>query len=410
MGQRSRTIDINKGIVWLLAVLGILSLIILILLIVSSLIRRSWDDPEALKYFSSDFLVKAAQYNRFNLIASAATRTLTWIFMAACAWLGYRYFSGGRSTKIYIAAGYIALFYIIINIIILPLSYYSGYVMEHSYGLSNQTEAMWFSDLAKEKGIEVLFSVTAFTGIYALLKYIPKYWWLIAASVTAIFLILQAYLYPVVIDPLFYNFKSLEDEGLREQVLEVTDKAGIEVYDILVADASRRTVKANAYFTGFFNTRRIVLYDNLLNNFSEDEILNVVAHEAGHWRYSHLVKYILIRIAASFIGFFALDFFLVRWGLRGSFSAIFLIILIMSFMAFLTAPVLNAVSRHFERQADSFALHMTGEYDAHISLLADLAESNLLNVDPGPVITAVLYSHPTVMERIRAVEAVREPE
>jgi STE24 endopeptidase len=263
---------------------------------------------------------------------------------------------------------------------------------------------LWFSDFAKGKAIDMLISVTAFTGLYILMVYVPKYWWLIAASVMAIFIVIGIYLYPVLIEPLYFKFSPLQDKELQEEILEVTVKAGIEVNEILVVDASRRTVKANAYFTGFGNTRRIVLYDNLLNNFTREETLNVVAHEAAHWRYAHIVKTIAIGISAGFLGMYILSLIISRTGLRGDFRSIFIIILLISFISFLTAPAQNAVSRYFERQSDQLTLEITEGYDDQIKLLKGLAEANLSNVSPHPVIRELLYSHPPILERIQAAE------
>lgn len=404
MGLRLKYFESGQGLAWLLIITGALSIIVLIILLASSLIYRPPADTAALKYFDPGFLARAARYNRISMMISVSVRITTWLFMAAAVWAVWRYFSGAGHVRLYIAAGYIALFYILLNIIILPLSFYRGYVIEHQFGLSNQSPGMWFSDFAKEKAIDIVISAAAFTGLYALMTYASRNWWLIAASVMAAFIIIGVYLFPVLIDPLFYNFKKLEDQELRQDLIEVTGRAGIEVSDILVADASRKTVKANAYFTGFGNTRRIVLYDNLLNDFTREESINVVAHEAAHWRYLHIIKSIAIGISAGFLGLFFLSVILRRAGLTGELRSIFIIILLISFITFLSAPAQNILSRYFERQADRLALEITGGYEAQIGLMKGLAEANLANVDPHPLIRAVLYSHPPIIERIQAAE------
>jgi STE24 endopeptidase len=404
MGQRFRFFELNQGFMWLLIILGALSLAMLFILLISSITYRPPGDPATLKYFDTGFLATAAQYNQISMVISISIKVLTWLFMAAAVLVFWRFFSGSGNVRIYTAAGYIALFYIILNLVILPLSFYRGYIVEHQFGLSNQSVGLWFADFGKEKAIDMLISVAAFTGLYALMVYIPKYWWLIAASVMALFVVIGVYLYPVLIEPLYFKFKPLQDQELREEILEVTDKAGIEVNDILVVDASRRTVKANAYFTGFGNTRRIVFYDNLLNNFTREETLNVIAHEAAHWRYAHIVKSIAIGISAGFLGLYILSVIIDRTGLRGDFRSIFIIMLLISFITFLTAPAQNALSRHFERQSDQLTLEITEGYDAQVKLLKGLAEANLSNVNPHPVIRALLYSHPPILERIKTAE------
>lgn len=408
MNQRIRIFEENPGLFWILAILGVLSLIVLVILLVASLTYKPPNNPDILRYFNEDFLLKAAQYNRINMILSVTSRMLVWLFMAASVWVFWKYFSGSGYVKVYIAAGYIVLFYIILNIIILPLSFYRGYAIEHQFGLSNQTPGMWFLDLFKERGIELLISTAAFTGIYALMVHIPKYWWLIAGSVIAVFIIIGTYLYPVLIDPLFFKFKTLDDPVLKEEILDVTDRAGIEVKDVLVADASRRTVRANAYFTGFGNTRRIVLYDNLLNNFSREEVINVVAHESAHWKFAHIPKSIGIVAVSSFLGLFVLNIILSRTGSRGDFRSVFVIILLVSFITFLSVPVQNVLSRYFERRSDELVLEITGGHDTQIRLMKGLAEANLSNVEPHPVIRVLVYSHPPIMERIRYAEMQKD--
>lgn len=404
MGQRLKLLELNQGFMWLLIILGILSLIMLFVILISSLVYRPPGDPVTLKYFDTGFLARAAHYNQISIVVSISIKILTWLFMAAAVLAVWRFFSGSGNARIYIAAGYIALFYIILSLVILPLSFYRGYIIEHQFGLSNQSVGLWFSDFAKEKAIDMLISVAAFTGLYALMVYVPKYWWIIAASVMAVFIVIGVYLYPVLIEPLYFKFDPLQDKELREEILEVTGKAGIEVNEILVVDASRRTVKANAYFTGFGNTRRIVLYDNLLNNFTREETLNVVAHEAAHWRYAHIAKTIAMSISAGFLGLYILSLIISRFGLKGDFRSIFIIILLISFISFLTAPAQNAVSRYFERQSDQLTFEITEGYDAQVKLLKGLAEANLSNVDPHPVIRALLYSHPPILERILTAE------
>ncbi|MES0341653.1 MAG: M48 family metalloprotease, partial [Candidatus Humimicrobiaceae bacterium] len=155
---------------------------------------------------------------------------------------------------------------------------------------------------------------------------------------------------------------------------------------------------------GIGNTRRIVLYDNLIDNFSSKEILNVVAHEAGHWKYSHVLKSIGMSIIGGFLGFFLLGLIFSRTGLKGDIRAVFILILITALVSFLILPFQNMVSRYFEKQTDEIALEITKGYDTQIILMTRLAESNLSNVDPHPVIKYILYSHPPIMERIRYAE------
>jgi STE24 endopeptidase len=404
MNSRFKILDSNPGIFWLIIVLSGLALTVALTILIVNLAVKPSYGPETLKYFSSDFLSKASAYVRTSITLSIISRVLTWAVMGIVLFIIWKYFSTGARMNVLIAAGYITLFYIVLSIILLPLSFYRGYTVEHQFGQSVQTVGMWFSDYGKSKAIDMVISIGGMTGIYALLVYMPKYWWLIAASVMAVFIIIAVYLYPVLIDPLFYKFKKLDDDKLQEEILGITEKAGIEVKDILVVDASRRTVKANAYFTGVGNTRRIVLYDNLIDNFSSEEILNVIAHEAGHWKYSHVLKSVGMSVIGGFIGFFLLGLIFSRTGLKGDIRAVFVLILITALVTFLMLPFQNMISRYFEKQTDEIALEITKGYDTQIALMTRLAESNLSNVEPHPVIKYTLYSHPPIMERIRYAE------
>jgi len=355
------------------------------------------------QYFDDDLLLKASNYNRVSLNISIASRFLSWSIMSGIIIVFFKYFKSTR-INILLAFSFIVLFYLLIQLILLPLAYYRGYIIEHRFGLSNQTLAMWFSDYLKENGISILISSLGMTGIYALMVYIPKYWWIISSAVLAIFIVVITYLYPILIDPLFYKFEKLKDTNFQEQIINIAGKAGIEVKEVLVADASRKTNKANAYFTGIGGSKRIVVFDNLINNFSRKETLNVIAHEIGHWYKWHIFKSIIIGIISGTAGLFLINAVFTYSNMVGDFKSILVIILLISIISFLSLPLQNAVSRTFERQADNFTMQATENPDAQIQLMLKLAESNLSNVSPHWYIKYFLYSHPPIMERIEAAK------
>ncbi|MBA7470945.1 Protease HtpX [subsurface metagenome] len=355
------------------------------------------------QYFDDDLLLKASNYNRVSLNISIASRFLSWSIMSGIIIVFFKYFKSTR-INILLAFSFIVLFYLLIQLILLPLAYYRGYIIEHRFGLSNQTLAMWFSDYLKENGISILIFSLGMTGIYALMVYIPKYWWIISSAVLAIFIVVITYLYPILIDPLFYKFEKLKDTNFQEQIINIAGKAGIEVKEVLVADASRKTNKANAYFTGIGGSKRIVVFDNLINNFSRKETLNVIAHEIGHWYNWHIFKSIIIGIISGTAGLFLINAVFTYSNMVGDFKSILVIILLISIISFLSLPLQNAVSRTFERQADNFTMQATENPDAQIQLMLKLAESNLSNVSPHWYIKYFLYSHPPIMERIEAAK------
>ena len=380
-----------------LAILSLASI-----LLVNLLYKPDYGD-NVRQYFDDDLLLKASNYNRVSLNISIASRFLSWFIMSGIIIIFFKYFKS-TPINILLAFSYIVLFYLLIQLILLPLAYFRGYIIEHRFGLSNQTIAMWFSDYLKENGISILISSLGITGIYTLMVYIPKYWWIISSAVLAIFVVAATYLYPILIDPLFYKFEKLKDTNFQEQIINITGKASIEVKEVLVADASRKTNKANAYFTGIGGSKRIVVFDNIINNFSRKEALNVIAHEIGHWHYWHIVKSIIIGIISGTAGLFLINAVFTYSNMVGDFKSILVIILLISIISFLSLPLQNAVSRTFERQADNFTMQATENPDAQIQLMLKLAESNLSNVSPHWYIKYFLYSHPPIMERIEAAK------
>ncbi|MBC8390661.1 MAG: M48 family metallopeptidase [Actinobacteria bacterium] len=380
-----------------LAILSLASI-----LLVNLLYKPDYGD-NVRQYFDDDLLLKASNYNRVSLNISIASRFLSWFIMSGIIIIFFKYFKS-TPINILLAFSYIVLFYLLIQLILLPLAYFRGYIIEHRFGLSNQTIAMWFSDYLKENGISILISSLGITGIYTLMVYIPKYWWIISSAVLAIFVVAATYLYPILIDPLFYKFEKLKDTNFQEQIINITGKASIEVKEVLVADASRKTNKANAYFTGIGGSKRIVVFDNIINNFSRKEALNVIAHEIGHWHYWHIVKSIIIGIISGTAGLFLINAVFTYSSMVGDFKSILVIILLISIISFLSLPLQNAVSRTFERQADNFTMQATENPDAQIQLMLKLAESNLSNVSPHWYIKYFLYSHPPIMERVEAAK------
>ena len=263
---------------------------------------------------------------------------------------------------------------------------------------------MWFADFAKSWAISFFINSAALTGIYALIVFLPKYWWVVSIVVMIIFIIIGAYLYPLIIDPIFYKFSTLEEGRLRDQIIEVSGKAGIEVKEVLVADASRRTNKANAYFSGIGNTRRVVLFDTLINNFTEKEVLTVVAHEIGHWYHKHIIKSIIASALAGILVILLLNLVFRKAVLFGDFRAIAITILFITILSFIALPVQNSISRYFEKQTDETALKLTGDSDTQISLMVKLGTTNLSNIKPHPFIKMFLYGHPSILERIKLAE------
>lgn len=405
--MRLRFLNFSPGVSIFLIVVFTLSVSILASIAIAAALSRPALSGEVLKYFDKDFILRAFDYNRTSLFVSIASRVIQWAYFALIVFLVWKFFSN-TATKSLVVAGYIALFFVLMYILLLPLSYYRGFVMEHAWGLSTQSLSSWFIDHLKSVLINIAINTVVLTLLHILFKYTPRYWYIIAFALFVVFLVVMIIVYPLIIDPLFYDFKPLEDRSLKKRIEEVTEKAGIEVDTILVADASRRTRRANAYFTGLGFSKRIVLYDNLLERFSEDEVTNVVAHEAAHWQRLHIFKSLLIGVASGALLIFVLRLIVNGYGGGNSLLLILVIFIFFNLVMFLAQPLENALSRRFEKEADMLTVKFTDDPDTQVMLFKNLALSNLSNVKPNEYIKYMLYSHPPILERIKKASSLKD--
>lgn len=379
--------------------LGAAAFILLAGVLMGTFLKPSYGH-EALRYFDQDFLGQAAAYQRTTVLVFAARQVLIWGALLVLAAIIRMYYPARSQLPLLPTAGYLALIIFALSLLTFPLDYYRGFILEHRFGLSVQSFSAWMTDYVKGFSLSFALTVLALLGLYLLMVRCPGRWWPLAGVFVIFFLILSVYLYPLLIDPLFYRFKTLENEELRASILKMADEAGIEVEEVLIADASRKTTRVNAYFTGMGQTKRIVIFDNLLNEFSNEETLAVIAHEMGHWKHSHILKGIALGAAGMFLGFFLLQKLLNGAESMASIRTLILAMLFFSLFSFVSLPIQNALSRSFERQADVEAIHLTGDPDTVVTLEQKLARANLAEVNPHPFVKFVLYTHPPVLERI----------
>jgi STE24 endopeptidase len=309
-------------------------------------------------------------------------------------------------------AVYVALLVLLFELVMLPLGYYAGFLREHAYGLSTQTAAGWFLDRAKAALLTLALAVPMGVVLSLLWRRYPGRWVLPAWGLGGAAIIVLVALAPVVIDPLFNTIRPLQRPDLRERVLAMASRAGIPVDQVYETDASRRTRKGNAYFTGLGHTKRIVLYDTLIAGSSPEEVELVLAHEIGHWQHAHIWKGIGLSILGLGILLWCGALVLEWAARRGAFHLaspadiaglpLFLLVLFVLNLAGL--PIQNAISRHFERQADRASLELTRDPAAFIRAEVQLARSNLADLAPPAPIVWLLYTHPPVADRIRMAE------
>jgi len=305
---------------------------------------------------------------------------------------------------------YLLVLGLISFVVSLPLDFFKGFWLEHRFKLSNLTFRAWFQDQVKGLAVGGLLAMLAAQFVYATLCHWPEQWWIITGAAFMFFFVVLANLAPILILPLFFKFKPLEDHALTERLLELSRRASTRVHGIFEWKLSEKSKKANAALLGLGNTRRIILSDTLLENLNEDEVEAVLAHELGHHVRHHLLQKLAIQAAATFVGFYLIDRALRRWdttlGFRGlaDFANLPLLILVGAALSFVLMPLVNIHSRACERQADAYALEAMRERVAFVSAMEKLAAMNLAERQPPAWIEFLFHSHPSVEERIRCAQ------
>jgi STE24 endopeptidase len=373
---------------------------------------------EVLTYFTPEDVARGRAYmgGRYWLVAVGTALRLAALLLLVLTPAS----AGLRSLAVRLAparpalavAIYIALLVLVFELLTLPLGYYAGFVREHAFGLSTQTRAAWVLDRAKGALVTLALAVPLGSLLALLWRRYPGRWVLPAWGLGGIAVILLVALAPIVIDPLFNTIRPLRDPALRERLIALAGRAGIPVEQVYEMDASRRTRKANAYFTGLGHTKRIVLYDTLLQGSDPADVELVLAHEIGHWKRAHIWKGIGLSLLGLGIALWA-GARVLEWAARRGTSHLAgpadvaglpLFLLVLFVLSLVSLPVQNAISRSFEREADRTSLELTGNPAAFIRSEVQLARSNLADLTPHPAVVWLLYTHPPVGERIRMAE------
>jgi STE24 endopeptidase len=298
------------------------------------------------------------------------------------------------------------------TLIDIPFSLYRNFRIEHRYGFNTMSVKLWLTDLVKSLAISAILGTLVTVAALSIVQASPAWWWLWVWAFLLAFGIFMMYISPSVIEPLFFKFEPVKAEGLEEKIRLLVERAGLKVSRVFQVDASRRSRHSNAYFTGIGRVKRIVLFDTLIEQMTQDEILAVLAHEVGHWKKRHVFKRLVLTEASAFLGLL-ITYYLLRWGAlpgliglqNASFYARVIIVAFLSSLAlFPLTPLFSFLSRRDEREADRFASELTGRPDAMASALVKLSRENLSNLHPHPLYARFYYSHPPVVERIRSLK------
>lgn len=292
-----------------------------------------------------------------------------------------------------------------------PISWYHGFALEHRYGLSTQSGAHWLADQVKAAAVGTTLAVAGASMVFVALRRWPDVWWLVSAGVFSVAMIGLARLAPVLLLPLFYQFRPLDRPQLVERLMTLARRAGAEVVGVFEWVLSGHTRKANAALAGLGPTRRILLSDTLLADYSDDEIEVVLAHELAHHVHHDLWRGLAVQAFVLFGGFFAAHLVLGaasgRLGYAGlSDPALLpLLMLVGGAWSFLVLPLVNALSRAQEWAADRYALETTRNAEAFVSAMKRLAQQNMAEEHPSRVVRWLFYSHPPIHDRIEAARA-----
>jgi STE24 endopeptidase len=355
---------------------------------------------------------KSKKYNRIKL-----RLTIFNLFLDLSLWLALLFFLADPVANIayHSAAHPLVQFYVFAALIGLglgfihfPISFYSGYILEHQFSLSNQTFFRWLGEQLKGLLVSLILGTIVSTVFFLLLWKYPNGWWFMAWLFILIFSILLSRLAPLLLFPIFYKFKPLENENLKERIQKFADKWNLHISGVYQFDLSKNTRKANAAFAGLGKSRRIILGDTLLENFSEDEIETVFAHEVGHYHHRHLLKGILINSLISLIGLFVVfqiyQLYLENYQYTShQLEALPFLGLLLMIYGLLTGPIGNLISRRFEYQADRFAVSSTGNHQFFIDSLKKLSRLNLADESPHPLVEFLFYSHPSINHRVQNI-------
>ena len=293
------------------------------------------------------------------------------------------------------------------EIVLAPLSYYSGFVLPRRFGLSKQSLAGWLRDRSRAMGLQLLLGLALVIIIYLFIENLPALWWLAAAAIMFLGILVLTWLTPTFLIPLFYKLTPLEEGELKQRLVNLARRAGVDIRDCLVMNVSSKATTANAMLTGWGKSRRIIFTDTLLHGYSPDEIEVTLGHELGHRLHHDIPRLIGIQAATFVLAFYvtnlALNGGVALFSLRGISDVAGLpwLILVLAVIMFVLQPALNWGSRRAETAADRTALSLTGKPRAFITLMTRLTDQNLSEAEPGRWTKLLFYDHPTYNERVR---------
>jgi STE24 endopeptidase len=313
---------------------------------------------------------------------------------------------------------YILIISLAFRLFELPFSFYAQFVIEERFGFNKMTKKLFFMDLGKGLLISLIIFVPLLYLLFFFMDKAGDFWWIIAFFVFTLIQFILMLVYPAVIAPLFNKFTPLEEGSLRDRINSLAEKLRFKTKGIFMMDGSKRSAHSNAYFTGLGKVKRIVLFDTLIRSLGEEELVAILGHEIGHEKRRHTLKMLFLSLVGSLLGFWILSLlincapFFQAFGLEGpAYHTVLVLIMFCSgpFTFFLT-PLGSLLSRKYEYEADRFTVSATKDAEHYKNALLTLHKENLSNLTPHPLYSFYHYSHPTLLERIRAIDAFTQKE
>ncbi|MFZ0796472.1 MAG: M48 family metallopeptidase [Terriglobales bacterium] len=299
---------------------------------------------------------------------------------------------------------------VLTTILVFPLTVYEDYFREHKYGLATQTFIPWMGDQVKNLGVNLVLGGILVVMLFGIVRRLPRTWWIWGSVATIVFLIFVVLIAPVYIFPIFNKVTRLDDPKIVDPILSMARANGIPAKDVYEIDASKQTTRMSANVSGFANTMRITLNDNLLRRGSPEEIQAVMGHEMGHYVMNHIYKSIMFQLIITVIAFaylhWGLDWTLQRWGEKwqirgvGDTAVLPLVVLLVSIFGFVMTPVMNTWTRTQEYEADMYGLNTSRQPDGFAQAAIHLGEYRKMN--PGPIEEWIFFDHPSGRNRIYA--------
>lgn len=366
---------------------------------------------------SPEELAEAQRYNGISLRCTLIDMgldllVLTFAAVAFGPWLDARLaeLGWGEPSSVLRVLGVVGGVTLLHVLVSLPLSFYGGYLVEHQFGLSTQTLGKWLISWLKKSVLAVLMIAGLYVSLYGIIWTTGTYWWLVGAGAFFLLSVVAGQLMPLML-PMFYKVEKIDDEALDERFDKLTGGTGLNIDGVYRLGLSAETTKANAMLAGLGSTRRVLMGDTLLDQFSADEIDVIFAHEVGHHVHRHIPKLLAFGAAVALGGFGLSHLALTQWtgladpALWPATSAPKLM-LVMTLFMMAVGPLQGMVSRHFERQADRYALDRTKDPASYRTAFRRLARLNKADPDPHPIEVALLHSHPPIKERLAMADAV----